>query len=89
MTRPQTSPLGEVGGVFLLKRIDDRRPPRSKGIAAAAHRRHICGVPRRPSPPKKPTAAKLRSWRVAIMRLRAKPIGTVQAPDVQPPRRRR
>jgi hypothetical protein len=34
-----------------------------------------------PRPPKKPTAAKLRNWRVAIMRSRAKPIGTVKAPD--------
>jgi hypothetical protein len=33
------------------------------------------------SPKKKPLAAKLRNWRVAIMRSRAKPIGTVQAPD--------
>jgi hypothetical protein len=31
--------------------------------------------------PKKPTATKLRHWRVAIMRSRAKPIGTVKAPD--------
>jgi hypothetical protein len=38
-------------------------------------------MPQRPTPPKKPTAAKLRNWRVAIMRSRAKPIGTVQALD--------
>jgi hypothetical protein len=31
--------------------------------------------------PKKKPAAKLRNWRVAIMRSRAKAIGTVQAPD--------
>jgi hypothetical protein len=37
-------------------------------------------MPRRPSPPKKPTATKIRNWRVAIMRSRAKPIGTVRAP---------
>jgi hypothetical protein len=34
-----------------------------------------------PRPPKKHTGAKLRNWRVAIMRWRAKPIGTVAAPD--------
>ena len=38
-------------------------------------------MPRRPTPPKKPTAAKLRNWRVAIMRSRAQQIGTVQAAD--------
>jgi hypothetical protein len=35
------------------------------------------------SPKKKPTGAKLRNWRVAIMRARGQPIGTVQAPDRQ------
>jgi hypothetical protein len=35
----------------------------------------------RPSPSKKFTDAKLRNWRVAIMRSRARAIGTVQAPD--------
>ena len=30
---------------------------------------------------KKPTAAKLRSWRVIIMRSRGEHIGTVEAPD--------
>jgi hypothetical protein len=34
-----------------------------------------------PRPPKKPTAAKLRRWRVAIMRSRAIPLGTLEAPD--------
>jgi hypothetical protein len=33
------------------------------------------------SPKKKPTAAKLRSWRVAIMRARAHGLGTAAAPD--------
>ena len=33
------------------------------------------------SPRKKPTAAKLRNWRVAIMRARGQPLGTVAAPD--------
>jgi hypothetical protein len=33
------------------------------------------------SPKKKPTAAKLQSWRVATMRSRAHGLGTVQAPD--------
>jgi hypothetical protein len=52
-------------------------------MAAAAHRRHIYGVPQRPTPPKKPTAAKLRNWRVAIMRSRAHNLGTVEAPDAK------
>jgi hypothetical protein len=34
-----------------------------------------------PRPPKKNPATKLRNWRVAIMRSRAQPIGTVAAPD--------
>jgi hypothetical protein len=36
----------------------------------------------RPPKPKKPTAAKLRRWRVAlIMRSRAIALGTIEAPD--------
>jgi hypothetical protein len=38
-------------------------------------------MPQRPTPPNKPTATKLRNWRVAIMRSRARAIGTVQATD--------
>jgi hypothetical protein len=38
-------------------------------------------MPQRPTPPKNPTDAKLRTWRVAIMRSRARAIGTVQATD--------
>jgi hypothetical protein len=33
------------------------------------------------SPKKKPTAAKLRSWRVAIMRARAHGLAIIAAPD--------
>jgi hypothetical protein len=33
------------------------------------------------SPRKKPAAAKLRSWRVSILRWRAHHLGTVEAPD--------
>jgi hypothetical protein len=33
------------------------------------------------SPKKKPVGAKLRNWRVAIMRSRAHQLGTVRAPD--------
>jgi hypothetical protein len=33
------------------------------------------------SPRKKPNGAKLRNWRVAIMRARAHGLGTVAAPD--------
>jgi hypothetical protein len=32
-------------------------------------------------PKKKPTAAKLRNWRVSILRSRAEYLGIVQAPD--------
>jgi hypothetical protein len=39
----------------------------------------ICGG--RKSPKKKPTAAQLRNWRVAIVRAKAQQIGTVAAPD--------
>jgi hypothetical protein len=35
------------------------------------------------SPKKKPTAAKLRNWRIAIMCARAHGLGTVAAPDRQ------
>jgi len=35
----------------------------------------------KPSPNKKATAAKLRSWRVSILRQRAQYLGTVRAPD--------
>jgi hypothetical protein len=34
-------------------------------------------------PKKKPTAAKLRNWRVSILRQRAEYLGTVQAVDQQ------
>jgi hypothetical protein len=50
----------------------------------AFHRshRHITTMPRRPTPPaKKPTATKVRNWRVAIMRARGQPLGTVAAVD--------
>jgi hypothetical protein len=33
------------------------------------------------SPKKRPVGAKLRNWRVAIMRSRAHQLGTVRAPD--------
>jgi hypothetical protein len=33
------------------------------------------------SPKRKPTAAKLRNWRVAIMRSRAITLGIIKAPD--------
>ena len=40
--------------------------------------------PKKPLPPQKPaTAAKLRSWRVTILRNRAKEIGIVQAPNAK------
>jgi hypothetical protein len=35
------------------------------------------------SPKKKPTAAKLRSWRVTILRNRAEYLGTVEATDAK------
>jgi hypothetical protein len=33
------------------------------------------------SPKNKPTAAKLRQWRVSILRQRAQHLGTIEAPD--------
>ena len=36
-----------------------------------------------PIQPKKRTAAKLRSWRATLLRQRAHPLGTVEAPDEQ------
>lgn len=35
------------------------------------------------SPKKKPTAAKLRSWRVSILRARAQNLGTIEAGDAK------
>ena len=41
-------------------------------------------APKKPRPPQEPaTAAKLRSWRVTILRNRAKEIGIVQAPNAK------
>ena len=37
----------------------------------------------RPPPKQKATAAKLRTWRVTILRQRAKEIGIVQAPNAK------
>ena len=34
-----------------------------------------------PRPTKRPTAAKLRRWRVSILRQRAHNLGTIEAPD--------
>jgi hypothetical protein len=52
--------------------------PRS-GAGAGVWRRLTCGVMR--APKKKPTAAKLRPWRVLLMRARAQQLGIVYAPD--------
>ena len=38
-------------------------------------------TPQKKIRPKKAIAAKLRSWRVWVLRQRAKPLGTVEAPD--------
>ena len=48
-----------------------------------ANRPYLTGMPRPPKKlrPKKATAAKLRSWRVAILRNRAHYLGDIQAPD--------
>jgi hypothetical protein len=35
------------------------------------------------SPKNKPTAAKLRNWRIAIIRQRAHNLGTIEAPDAK------
>ena len=37
--------------------------------------------PKKPRPPQKATAAKLRSWRVWVLRQRAQPLGAVEAPN--------
>src|SRR6266566_5085143 len=42
--------------------------------------RHIGGMK---SPKKKPVGAKLRSWRVSILRSRAHNLGTIEAPDAK------
>ena len=49
----------------------------------AANRPYLTGMPRplKKLRPKKPTAAKLRSWRVAILRNRSHYLGDVEAPD--------
>jgi hypothetical protein len=60
---------------------DPARPPAARRLAFHRPRRHITTMPRRPTPPKKSTAAKFRNWRVAIMRSRAQQIGTVAAAD--------
>jgi hypothetical protein len=39
--------------------------------------------PRRPTPPTKTTGAKLRRWRVSILRSRAYNLGTIEAPDAE------
>jgi hypothetical protein len=44
----------------------------------------VSPAPKKPRPPQKPaTAAKLRTWRVTILRQRAKEIGIVQAPNAK------
>jgi hypothetical protein len=50
--------------------VTTRNPPAAAAISSGMK-----------SPKKKPTGAKLRSWRVAILRSRAHPLGTVEAPD--------
>jgi hypothetical protein len=65
--RPRHGLPQASGGVFIW------------GFAFHPPRRHICGVPRPPKPPEKPTAAKLRNWRVAIMRARAHRLGIVSS----------
>ncbi len=48
-------------------------------LAICRSRRYVGAM--KPSPNKKATAAKLRSWRVSILRQRAQYLGTVRAPD--------
>ena len=46
----------------------------------AAYLRRMSAPPKKIRP-KKRTAAKLRSWRATLLRQRAQPLGTVEAPD--------
>jgi hypothetical protein len=41
------------------------------------------------SPKKKPAAARLRSWRVSILRARGQNLGTIEAPDATAEQRAR
>jgi hypothetical protein len=50
------------------------------GLDSCRHHRYICDMR---SPKKKGTAAKLRNWRVSILRNRAEYLGTVEAADAK------
>ena len=50
-------------------------------FAIRARGRYSSGMPR--SLKKKPTAAKLRSWRISILRQRAHNLGIIEAPDAK------
>jgi hypothetical protein len=60
-----------------------------KGVAAGRAYRLVSGMPPRrrnskDTPPQ--LAARMRSWRVSLLRGRAQPLGTVEAPDEPPPK---
>jgi hypothetical protein len=55
--------------------VNDSHSTRSTAIFTAC--------PDGPTPPKTPTAAKFRNWRIAIMRQRAHNLGTIDAPDAK------
>jgi len=50
------------------------------GLDFCRCQRYICDMR---SPKKKPTAAKLRNWRISILRNRAEYLGTVEAADAE------
>jgi hypothetical protein len=47
----------------------------------AAYLRRMSAPPKKIRPKKLTAAAKLRSWRATLLRQRAHPLGTVEAPD--------
>ena len=63
----------------------DSTPRTRLPIFGAWRRRtpYFRGMPRRPKPKDTPAklAARMRSWRVSLLRGRAQPLGTVEAPD--------
>jgi hypothetical protein len=58
-------------------------PRRQQRLAVWLLSHYLLGMPSAPrkSPSKRPTAAKLRSWRVSVLRTQMQYRGDVQAPD--------
>ena len=65
-----------------------RQPPGGVLIGTPIFYRHdylfgMSSAPKKRPPSKRPAAAKLRSWRVSILRQRAQRLGDVEAPDAK------